>query len=78
MAFSVKAQEIHDYIVNTGEAKQWTAVARARMSAKDRDLAGLISKLKADLRDVFPDASDAHWGEIANWLFVHARVGQKP
>jgi len=73
MPFSVAAQQIHDYIVNTGGANQWTAVARSHINAKDRDVDGLIGKLKADLGAAFPNASDTHWGEIATWLFVQAR-----
>jgi hypothetical protein len=78
MAFSGKAEEIHNQIVNSGKAGEWIGISKSYVSRKGQyeagpnfryDRNGLRERLKSELGKVFPQTDDGHWDEIADWLF---------
>jgi hypothetical protein len=80
--FSGKAQEIHDYIVNSGRAGDWIGVAKSLVNRTDqyrpgkpymRDVPDLKERLKVELSGAVAGANDHHWEEIADWLFDEAK-----
>jgi hypothetical protein len=84
MALSLKAQEIHDYIVDSNKTDYWIGVAKSLIKHKGQfdpgppytyDVSALKQRLKAELSGAVRDAIDNHWEEIADWLFNEAKPG---
>lgn len=78
MAFSVKAQEIHKWILDNNQTDYWAREAEKFTVQKGQyqpgprythDVPGLVNKLKADLGSTIKGATDSNWEEIADWLF---------
>ncbi len=75
---SVKAQEIHDWIVNSNRTDYWTGVAWTFVEKRRqywpwkswiRDRPGFVERLRTELAGQITGANDGDWGEVADWLF---------
>lgn len=82
MAFSAKAQEIHDYIVSISATDDWTDRAKSHLKPVgqphsrphlSRDVYAFVLELRAAFGNKFSAADDNDWEQIADWLFNHAQ-----
>jgi len=81
MPFSVKAQEILDYLLNHTLVDEYISVAKDYIERKGQyepgppfsmNVPSLAERLKSDLGNAVQDASDSDWRDVADWLLRRA------